>query len=155
MGAQLDIKEQQLYTDNYFRVADMNNDGVPEILFTRASFLAEGAKFQAFTWTGQTYKPIALVENKVRLEDRDKDGTKEIVEGYDYKGRKLQSPTLYKWSGKTYKIAAAHTEGRTKVSTRTVLFIAMLATIGIIGLMLSPGKGHVSPTDKHNKKGPI
>jgi len=136
MGPQLDIKEQQLYTDNYFRVTDMNNDGVPEILFTRASFSAEGSQFQAFSWNGRTYKPIALVQNKVKLEDRDKDATKEIVEGYDYKGRKLQSPTVYKWNGKTYRMAKEHPQGRIELSARTLLFLAMLATISIIGLIL-------------------
>lgn len=137
MGAKLESGEQQLYTDNYFDVANINNDGVPEIFFTRASFSAEGAQFQAFSWNGQTYEPIALVQNKVRLEDRDNDGTKEIVCDFDHKGRKLESPKVFTWNGKTYEMAGEHVEGRVKISARTVLFFAVLAAMmSIIGLIL-------------------
>jgi hypothetical protein len=103
MGENHTSREQQLYTDNYFDVNDINNDGVPEILFTRGSFLAEGDHFQVFGWNGQRYEAIALVLKKVRLGDQDNDGIKELICDYDYKGRKLASPDVFKWNGKTYE----------------------------------------------------
>lgn len=145
MGAKVSSREQQLYTDNYFSVADINNDGIPEILFTRTSFLAEGAEFQAFSWNGKTYEAIALASNKVRIVDTDNDGVKEIVSEYDPKGIKLASPRVLKWNGKTYRMAGEHPEGRIKVSARTVLFLAMLLAISIIGLiLLTKKKAYVS-----------
>lgn len=136
MGAKLSSREQQSYTQNYFNVADINNDGIPDILFTRASFSAEGSQFQAFSWNGKTYEPIALASNKVRIVDTDNNGVKEIISEYDSKGIKLASPKVLKWNGKMYRLAGERVQGCTKVSTRTVLFLAMLATIGIIGLIL-------------------
>lgn len=137
MGPELKSREQRLYTQNYFGVTDINNDGIQEILCTRTSFLAEGSRFEAFSWNGKTYEPIARVENKVRIDDVDNDRIKEIICDYDYKGIKLATPKVFRWNGSTYEMVREHVPvGKPGVSVRLTLFLAILAAASLIGVML-------------------
>jgi len=103
MSSKLSEIEQQRYSANYFNVLDMTGDGVPEILFTRRSFLAEGTQFEVWSWNETTYEQIALLPTKVIIEDQDADGKKEIVRDRDYKGRKLVAPAVFKLNSKVYQ----------------------------------------------------
>jgi hypothetical protein len=137
MGARLKGKQQQLYTDNYFNVGDINNDGKPEILFTRVSFGAEGSEFQVLSWNGKTYEPVALVQNKVRMDDLDNDGIKEIICDYDYKGIKLATPKVFRWNGSIYEMWRDYIPVRERgVSARVIIFFTTLAAVVLIGLIL-------------------
>jgi hypothetical protein len=150
MGARLKGKQQQVYTDNYFNVGDINNDGKPEILFTRSSFGAEGSEFQALSWNGITYEQIAFVEAKIRVDDIDNDGIKEIICDDGYSGIKLPTPKVFRWNGNTYEMVREHVlvgkpyemvrehvlVGKPVVSVRLILFLAILAAASLIGLIL-------------------
>jgi len=107
MASDMSRAKQESYTKNYFSVVDITNDSIPEILFARSSFLAEGGEFRAVGFNGKTYVTIAEVPSKVRLTDADDDGIKEIICDYDYKGNKLARPTAYRWNGKKYEKAEA------------------------------------------------
>ena len=147
MGAKLEIREQQLYTDNYFNVGDINNDGKPEILFTRASFGADGSEFQALSWNGKTYEPVAIVQNKVRMDDKDNDGIKEIICDYDYKGIRLATPKVFRWNGSTYEMRRYYIPVREHgVSARFIIFIffSVLASVALVGLILFNRKKTIS-----------
>ncbi len=106
MDSELPAPKQCLYTANYFHIRDINGDGRPEILFTRASYVASGTLFRAWSWDGTTYTCIARLRTKVRIEDIDGDGTQEIIRDHDYNGLQLAAPIIYKWDGSSYAAKA-------------------------------------------------
>lgn len=73
--------EELAFTTNYFNVVDINDDRMPDIVFTRASFLAEGDEFEAWSWDGHAYRQIAKAPGPVRLKDLEGDGCLEIIAG--------------------------------------------------------------------------
>ncbi|MFQ5810838.1 MAG: hypothetical protein ACE5JM_14575 [Armatimonadota bacterium] len=86
-------KTQRAYTRCLFGVRDINGDGRADILFTRSSFLAEGDRFEAWTWDQAKYRRIASCSGVVRIDEG------RIVAEYGDRGIKLPRPRHLVWDG--------------------------------------------------------
>jgi len=105
-----DAETQRAYSRNFFDVRDINGDDLPDILFTRASFLAEGDRFEAWTWDGVYYQRIAVgCEPPVRIEHNC------IISEFGYKGIKREEPWVFTWDGAMF---AGHIEAKTPQSSQ-------------------------------------
>lgn len=99
-GMSEEIKKS--YLESLFNVRDITGDGKPEIIFTRASFLAEGNRCEIWTWNGKEFQQIFTEDNLVRIEICDNKTT--IISEFDNKGIKRDIPLIYIWDGKIFKL---------------------------------------------------
>ncbi len=104
-----DAETQRVYRRNFFDVRDINGDDLPDILFTRASFLAEGDQFEAWTWDGVYYRRIAVCGTLVRIENNS------IISEFGYKGIKRENPWVFMWNGTMF---TRHIEAKTPQSSQ-------------------------------------
>ncbi|MBX7256406.1 MAG: VCBS repeat-containing protein [Candidatus Hydrogenedentes bacterium] len=67
------------YFASSFGVRDMNGDGNLDLFFCRLSFLAEGDRFEAWSWNGKEYQQIVEIPTVVYMKDLNEDGVPELL----------------------------------------------------------------------------
>ena len=64
------VEAHPAYAEAAFGVRNLDGDKQLDIFFTRSSFLAEGERFEAWTWEKDQFRQLAAIQRLIRFEPR-------------------------------------------------------------------------------------